>query len=67
MMDYNNYCRQCQNKLERDDIAIYLRLVNRGAKDYLCIPCLAEYFKCSEEVIRLRIKSLKAMGCTLFS
>jgi hypothetical protein len=57
---------KCDKKLERDEIAIYLRLVNRGAKEYLCIPCLADYFKCTEEDIRARIVSLKAMGCTLF-
>jgi biotin operon repressor len=62
----DNYCLNCNKKLERDEIAIYLRLVNRGAKEYLCIPCLASYFKCSEADIRARIEQLKAMGCTLF-
>lgn len=57
---------KCNKKLERDEVAIYLRLVNRGAKEYLCIPCLADYFKCSEADIRARIERLKAMGCTLF-
>ncbi|NLP35505.1 MAG: hypothetical protein GX359_10025 [Clostridiales bacterium] len=65
-MNGNQYCKQCNKKLERDEIAIYLRLVNRGAKDYLCIPCLSRYFKCSEEVIHKRIRNLKEMGCTLF-
>lgn len=60
-------CKQCNKKLERDEIAIYLRLVHRGAKEYLCIPCLALYFKCSEDDIRARIENLKVMGCTLFS
>ncbi len=59
-------CMQCNKKLERDEIAIYLKLVNRGAKEHLCIPCLADYFKCSEEDIRMRIIKLKEMGCTLF-
>jgi len=63
----NNYCKKCHKKLERDEIAVYLRLVNRGAKEYLCIPCLAEYFRCSEEDIKSRIQKFKAMGCTLFS
>lgn len=67
IMDDNHYCKKCHKKLARDEIAIYLRLVNRGAKEYLCIPCLARYFKCSEEDIRLRIKKFKEMGCTLFS
>ena len=66
MKDDNQYCKQCNEKLERDEISIYLRLVNRGANEYLCIPCLAEYFKCSQEDIRARIENLKAMGCTLF-
>jgi len=65
--DNNHYCIKCHKKLVRDEIAIYLRLVNRGAKEYLCIPCLAKYFKCSEEVIKLRIQKFKAMGCKLFS
>lgn len=67
MTDTNQYCKKCQKKLIRDEIAIYLRLVNRDAKEYLCISCLAKHFKCSEEDIKLRIISLKAMGCTLFS
>lgn len=66
MNDNSNHCMKCKQKLTRDEIAIYLRLVNRGAREYLCIPCLAEYFKCSQDDIRARIKSLKEMGCTLF-
>lgn len=67
MDDGSRYCRICHRKLERDEIAVYLRLVNRGAKDYLCIPHLADCFKCSEEDIRIRIHKFKEMGCTLFS
>lgn len=65
-MNANQECKQCNKKLERDEIAIYLRLVSRGAKEYLCIPCLSQYFKCAEEDIHNRITSLKDMGCTLF-
>jgi biotin operon repressor len=67
-MDYNaqNNCRNCGKVLTRDEKAIYYRLVNRGAKDFLCIPCLADYFKCSVKDIENRIVSLKKMGCTLF-
>lgn len=67
MTKTHNCCYQCNIKLERDEVAIYLRLVNRGAKEYLCIPCLAKYFRCSELDIRQRIVHLKEMGCTLFS
>jgi biotin operon repressor len=67
MTDHNTYCTKCKKVLIRDEIAIYLRLVNRNAKEYLCIPCLAKHFKCSEQDIQVRIKRLKEMGCTLFS
>lgn len=67
MTNDNNCCKKCKQKLLRDEIAIYLKLINRGAKEYLCIPCLADHFKCRQEDIRARIKSLKEMGCTLFS
>lgn len=66
MSTTGHQCIQCNKSLDRDEIAVYLRLVNRGAKEYLCIPCLAAYFKCSEENIRVRIEGFKAMGCTLF-
>ncbi|MBE5962638.1 MAG: hypothetical protein E7256_14880 [Lachnospiraceae bacterium] len=59
-------CRICGKKLEADEIAIYRKLVNRGAKSYLCIPCLASYFHCEEQLIYDRIASLREMGCTLF-
>jgi biotin operon repressor len=67
MINDNNCCAKCHKPLTRDEIAIYLRLVSRDAKEYLCIPCLAMYFKCSEESIQVRIERLKEMGCTLFS
>ena len=37
-------CRTCGAPLHDDDIAIYRKLVYRGAEDFLCIQCLADYF-----------------------
>ncbi len=61
-----DYCRECEKGLEKDEKAIYYRLVNRSAKDFLCISCLAKYFKCKTHDIEKRIVELKNMGCTLF-
>ena len=44
-------CRTCGAPLHDDDIAIYRKLVYRGAEDFLCIQCLADYFKCPKEEI----------------
>ena len=49
-------CRTCGAPLHDDDIAIYRKLVYRGAEDFLCIQCLADYFKCPKEEIEKRIR-----------
>lgn len=41
-------------------------MVNRGATEFLCIKCLAEYFKISEDLVREKIEHFRKMGCTLF-
>ncbi len=60
-------CRQCGTPLGLDDIAIYRKLVFRAAEDFLCIGCLADYFKCPREEIEKRIRYYRESGeCTLF-
>ena len=57
----------CDEELLSDEIAIYKKLVNRGAEKYLCIDCLAEYFKCSRKAIEDKIDYYRKSGeCTLF-
>ena len=65
----SNYktCRECGASLGSDDIAIYRKLVFRAAEDFLCIDCLAAYFKCPKEEIEKRIRYYRESGeCTLF-
>lgn len=59
-------CMKCSRELTRDEIALYRRLVNRGAERYLCIDCLAEHLRVSVPLLEERMKFLKEMGCTLF-
>ncbi len=60
-------CRKCGAPLGMDDIAIYRKLVFRAAEDFLCIDCLADYFKCPREEIEKRIRYYRESGeCTLF-
>ena len=59
----SEHCMQCGRELTHDEIAIYKRMVNRGAKEYLCITCFAKKFKVSEELIRESIRnSINAMN-----
>ncbi len=65
----SNYktCRQCGAPLETDDIAIYRKLVSRGADTFLCIDCLAAHFGCTRQAIENLIAYYRQSGeCTLF-
>jgi len=59
-------CMICGRKLERDEIALTRKLINRGATEFMCITCLADKFKVSEERLREKIEYFKSYGCTLF-
>ena len=60
-------CKKCGAELSRDEIAIYKRMVNRGATEYLCIRCFAEYYNVTEQLVREKIEHFKRQGCTLFA
>ncbi len=59
-------CKQCGRTLVPDEIAIYKRLVNRGATEYLCLTCFAEKYRVTEEQLHEKIRFFRNMGCTLF-
>ena len=60
-------CVRCGALLTKDDIGLTRKMVNRGAKDCFCLPCLAEHFQVSQQVLREKIREFRAMGCTLFT
>lgn len=66
MADVTDRCKKCGKPLEHDEIAVYKRMVNRGAAEYLCAACLAKEFGVTEALIREKIEHFKQMGCTLF-
>lgn len=59
-------CIRCGAVLEKDDIALTRKMVNRGAETFFCVSCLAEHFELTEGILRKKILDFKAMGCTLF-
>ncbi len=60
-------CFQCDRQLTADEIAVYRKLVNRMADQFLCKACLAEYFGVSQEKIDQKIAQFKRIGCLLFA
>lgn len=61
-------CIKCgKENLEPDEIAIYKKMINRGATEFMCIDCLADYYKVSRKAIEERIKFYRESGtCMLF-
>lgn len=59
-------CRVCGRALCADEVAVTRKLVNRGAKSFYCVDCLAAYFDVTPDDIRERIAYFKKTGCTLF-
>lgn len=63
----NGYCIKCGAKLNGDDVGAHKKLINRGAEEFMCVPCLASYFGVTEQTVRDKIEEFRKMGCTLFS
>lgn len=61
-----SHCFQCGKPLERDEIGLYKKLVNRGAREFLCKPCLAVRFKMTEADCDTLIAHFKEAGCSMF-
>ncbi len=59
-------CTACGASLSNDEIGIYKKMVNRGATECMCIPCLAKKLGVTEGDLYERIEHFRRMGCTLF-
>lgn len=60
-------CKECASPLFDDDIAVFRKLVFRGAEEFVCIDCLAENFGCTRDAIEKLIAYYRKNGnCTLF-
>lgn len=60
------HCQNCAKPLEKDEIAVSKKLINRGATSFFCISCLARRFEVTESDIIERIAYFRSSGCTLF-
>lgn len=57
---------KCGRPLILDEIALHRKLINRGAEEFMCLTCLAEYLNSDEDTLREKIKFFRRQGCTLF-
>lgn len=59
-------CKLCGAALQKDWIALHRKLLDSGAKTYLCIRCMADTLGCDVEDLEVKIEEFKEQGCTLF-
>lgn len=64
---FSKQCKNCGATLTSDEKAIYMKLVSRTAKDFLCLDCLGEKLGCGREPLVKKIKYYRESGnCVLF-
>ena len=61
-----NSCMKCGRELKHVEIGLTKKMVNRGAKEYMCLTCLSEFTGVSEEELLSKAEHFKKMGCILF-
>ncbi|WP_270165556.1 hypothetical protein [Paenibacillus sp. SYP-B4298] len=66
-MSFYRTCMKCDAPLAADEVAIYMKLVSRTAREFLCIDCLGVQLHCGREPIEKLIAYFRASGhCVLF-
>ena len=65
-MTDKNHCKKCGAELCQLDKALHRKLVSRGAEEFMCKSCLAEYFGTTTEHLDELAAYYKRAGCTLF-
>ena len=51
-------CACCGRPLTRDEVALTRKMVNRAARTFYCIACLAAHFEVPEDALREKIAQL---------
>ena len=59
-------CVECGKEIGTLDEGLTRKLINRGAKEFLCMECLCRRFDVSEELLREKARQFRRSGCALF-
>ncbi len=62
-----HYCHNCLDKvLDKDTVALNLKLLGREITDFYCLECLAETLEVTVQDLKDKIESYKEGDCVLF-
>lgn len=59
-------CIECGKPVDFEAMALYRKLINRGAEDFMCKKCLASFLRVSVEALDRKVIEFRKAGCTLF-
>ncbi|MDR2733022.1 MAG: hypothetical protein LBC99_00080 [Spirochaetota bacterium] len=60
-------CCICEKEtLTKNEIGLTKKLLDKNAKRFYCIDCLAMYLEVDPEILLSKIEEFKEQGCTLF-
>jgi hypothetical protein len=59
-------CIECNEKLNRDEVALSQKMLGRDISEFYCINCLSEYLGCECDELIIKIEEFKEQGCALF-
>lgn len=59
-------CYVCGRELQKDEIGLTKKLIDKKTERFFCLSCLAEYLEVTEEELLAKIEEFKEEGCTLF-
>lgn len=67
MENFYQTCKECNSRLSSDEKAIYMKLIDRTATEFLCLDCLGEKLGCGRAALEERIRYYRESGnCVLF-
>jgi len=60
-------CYVCgKENLSKNEIGLTKKLLDKNAKRFYCLDCLAEYLEVDTEFLLEKVEEFKMQGCTLF-
>ena len=60
-------CKNCGKEVSALEIALTKKLINRASTQFLCLACLAEFFKVDEKLLLKKAEEFRKSGCALFT
>lgn len=63
----NKTCYACDKEnLNKVEIGLNKKLLNRNIKQFYCLSCLADYLEVDVDFLLERVEEFKDQGCILF-